>query len=390
MGKFLKVFILLVAVIAIMGGMFVLGYSILGGNYDIIKGLGSMVGFESDKRVNGLILGTDESGLRTDFIMFVSYNPQTQKVNLISIPRDTRVPDSVDKKINSIYQKNKQDSSINEVEKILGVSIKYYAVINFKGLRNIVDDVGGVPIDVPMDMHYHDPYQNLYIDLNKGYQVLDGKNAEGLVRFRHGYADADLGRIRTQQKFISALAGQILKPQNIPKLPSIIKTITENVKTNISVSSILGYLGDAAKISQDKIIAETLPGDPKYIGDGSYFIYDKQKTKQMVEAIFADDEGLTDKQIVERNKQFKVEVFNGTSIPGLGSKVADKLEKKGFNVVRVENYDSTVENTKIIERTRNIEGVYVKNAITVGEVSTEYNNSSDVDATVIVGQDANE
>lgn len=390
MGKFLKVFILSVVVIAMIGGMFILGYTFWGGNSNIIKGLGNIIGFGVKERVNGLILGTDESGQRTDFIMFVSYNPQTRKVNIISVPRDTRVPDSIDRKINSIYQKDKQNSTINEVEKILGVSIKYYAVVNFKGLRTIVDDIGGVPVDVPIDMHYHDPYQNLNIDLNKGYQILNGKNAEGFVRFRHGYSDADLGRIKTQQKFISELVGQIFKPQNIPKLPSIIKTITENVKTNVSTSDILGYMGDATKISKDNIIAQTLPGEPNYIGEVSYFIYDKVKTMQMVDTILADDQGISDKQAVERNKQFKVEVFNGTDIPGLGSKIADKLKQKGFNVVRVENYDSVIKDTKIIERTRNIEGVYVKNAIRVGQVSVEYDNSLNADATVIVGQDANE
>lgn len=389
MGKFLKFLMILVVVIAMMGGMFVLGYTIFGGNHDIVKGLGTMIGLGGKERVNGLILGTDESGLRTDFIMFASYNPQAHKVNMISIPRDTRVANSIDRKINSIYQRNNQATTINEVEKILGVSIKYYAIINFKGLRKIVDDIGGVPVDVPIDMHYNDPYQGLNIDINKGYQILDGKNAEGFVRYRHGYANADLGRIKAQQEFINAFIAQVFKPKNIPKLPSIIKIVTENVKTNMSTSDILGYLDDATKVNKDNLTIETLPGEPKYLSGGSYFIYNKEKTKQMVENLLYNYEDLSDKQAIERNKQFKVEVFNGSDIPGLGSKVADKLKEKGFTVVRVGNYNSVIKSTKIIERTRNIEGVYVKNAINVGEVSAEYYDSFDVDATVIVGQDAN-
>lgn len=340
------------------------------------------------ERVNALVLGTDEGGNRTDFIMFVSYNPANNKLNMISIPRDTRVPNSNDKKINSLYGKGKEDLVIKDVESILNLPIKYYAVVNLSGFRKIVDEVGGIPMNVPIDMKYYDPYQNLNIDIKKGYQVLNGSKAEGFVRYRSGYPTADLGRIEAQHEFINAAIAQILKPQNIPKFPSMTKTALNHVKTNMSTKEILSYLDDAMKIGKDDIIMERLPGEPKYISGGSYFIFNKEETQKMVERMFFNEEDIDDTSVIERNKNYKVEVFNGTGIPGLGTKVSEQLKQKGFNVIRIENADSNAKTTKIYERNRKAEGAYVKNVIRVGDISTEYRDL-DVDITVVVGQDIN-
>lgn len=383
-----KLVVLFTFILWTAAGAVYLSYKFLKGDYNIPESIGKIISFaQKDKRINGVILGTDKSGLRTDFIMFVSYDPKNNRINMISIPRDTRVAYSVDKKINSLYLKGKEELVMKSIGEILGVPVEYYAVVHLEGFRKIIDKIGGIPMYVPTNMKYYDPYQNLNINISKGYQVLDGAKAEGFVRFRSGYPTGDLGRISAQQEFIKAAIEQFLKPQNIPRIPTIINIISEHVKTNMPTSKALTYVDDVVKIKKENIIIEKLPGEPRYIGGVSYFIYDPQETKQLVERMFYNE--VDEKAAIERNKKYKVEVYNGTNIPGLATKTAESLKQKGFNVVRVANNNYTVKETKIIERHRRAEGSYVKDVIKVGKVSAEYDGFSDVDITVIVGQDLN-
>lgn len=354
---------------------------------DIAKQISDLFKSGSDKQINGVILGTDEGGTRTDFIMFASYNPKVKKIKMISIPRDTRVPNSNDRKINSLYQKGKEELVVKDVEYLLNVPVEYYATVNLKVFRELVDEIGGIPMNVPMNMNYYDPWQNLSINISKGYQVLDGSKAEGFVRYRSGYATADLGRIEAQHEFINAAIAQLKKPENITKFPSLIKIVSNNVRTNMSAAEMLKYSGDISKINKESVIIERIPGEPKYISGISYFVHDKEKTQQMVDNMFTNQEEVEDSVALERNKTLKVEIFNGTNTPGLASKVSDNLKEKGFNVIRVDNWDSIVKETKIYERNRKAEGSYVKNVLKVGQISAEYSSSSDVDYTVILGLD---
>lgn len=382
----------LVIIFSIVGLIGYFGYKLGKGDFNIFNGLGNLVGFSSESKdpVNGLILGTDKDGTRTDFIMFVSYNPLNKKVTMVSIPRDTRVPNSIDKKINSLYIKQDTAPIIKDVSSMMGMPIKYYAVINFKGIRTLVDEIGGIPLDVPIDMKYYDPAQNLKIDLDKGYQVLDGEKAEEFVRFRKGYADADLGRIKAQHEFINAAIAQITKPQNIVKIPTLINIFKENVKTNMTIKEMLSYANDVSSITKDSISIETIPGEPKYIAGVSYFIYDSKKTQEMLDKLFLQQEETVTSQTIEKNKDVKVEIYNGTDIPGFGAKIADKLKTHGFNVIKTENYEnSNVMTTKIYEKNRNVDGANVKSALGIGNVQSDYDESSQADIYVIVGQDLN-
>lgn len=391
--KLTGIFTLIFSIIAgvILAG-FYFGFKLRPGGNSVLDGIAKVMGITGGK-VNVLVVGSADNDGPPDTIFFVSYDPSTQKVNLISIPRDTRVPDSADKKINSaIEEKGKIKATEKDVENILGLHIDYYVLVHLKAFKTAVDEIGGIPIDVPIDMHYHDPYQNLYIDLNKGYQVLDGNKAVGFVRFRHGYSDQDLGRIKAQQAFISAFKEQLFKPENIIKIPSIINTVMSNVETDMPLSKILSYVNDAAKINSGDIVMKTLPGTPKYIDGLSYYIYDKEKTKQMVDSMFENQGNVkasADNQInVEKNKNIKVEVYNGTDVLGLATKVANQLKAKGFKITRIANYDNTDEQTtKIYIRKENIDGNAVKSVMNTGKIQPEYNDS-DVDVTVILGQDA--
>ena len=125
----------------------------------------------------------------TDTIMVVKYSPKLQTASMLSIPRDTFVGTNKDTattwdKINSKYQTNPQ-LTLNAVNKLTGLNVKYYLTVDTKALRDLVDAIGGVYFDVPIDMDYDDSTQDLYIHLKAGYQLLNGRQAEWLVRFRH-------------------------------------------------------------------------------------------------------------------------------------------------------------------------------------------------------------
>ena len=138
-----------------------------------------------------LVMGISEdiSTELTDTIMLCAYFPQEQKVSILSIPRDTFVGDDKDNttsydKINALYQKS-PENTLEAVRKLTGVDVRNYVVINNNALEKVIDAVGGIYFDVPIDMWYDDPTQDLHIYINKGYQLLNGENAVKVLRFRH-------------------------------------------------------------------------------------------------------------------------------------------------------------------------------------------------------------
>ncbi|MBZ4645848.1 MAG: polyisoprenyl-teichoic acid--peptidoglycan teichoic acid transferase [Petroclostridium sp.] len=242
--------------------------------------------FQLGKKINVLIMGTDGSEARSDVMIVASLDSKNKKLNMLSIPRDTRV------KINNKYQKinaaltlGKEELAIRKVKEITGMPIHYYVTVNFKGFRNIIDILGGVDIDVPVNMNYDDPVQDLHIHLKKGMQHLDGKKAEQFVRYRQ-YPEGDIGRIKAQQAFIKALLEQKLRLEYLSKANDIFKAIKENVKTNITAADVAKNLSMIKALNSNNIQMYQLPGEPKMINGASYFVADDQKTISLIEESF--------------------------------------------------------------------------------------------------------
>lgn len=246
-----------------------------------------------EQSINILILGLDEEELRSDVIGLINFNPSNKKINILSIARDTRVKAKGKYgKINALISKGGENLVAKEVEEITGLGVDYYITLNFKGFREIVDVVGGVEVNVPMDMDYDDPYQNLHIHLNKGKQVLDGGKAEEFVRYRkgnhkgEGYEDGDIGRIETQQLFLKEFINQKLKPRYILKASNIFSILKENMKTNIELDDIDFFVRQVNNIKINTVKTFTLPGVSEYRGGLWYYIYDKEKTEEIIKENF--------------------------------------------------------------------------------------------------------
>jgi LCP family protein required for cell wall assembly len=257
----------------------------------------------SKEPINAVLLVGDKSEANTDTMMVANYDPSTNQLNIMSIPRDTKVILGNGKavKINSIYVNKGGDSLLMKtLSNMLDIDIEYYVYLNLATFREIIDFLDGVWIDIPCDLDYDDPHQDLHIHLKKGRQLLNGKKSEEYLRFRHPndggytkellqhYDGSDLKRIEAQQRFIKEFVKQKAKISNLPKLNNIIDTVFENLETNFPLSEVLKLVKlEAIKdFSVDKVNIHTLPG---YSMDSSpwYYIYDKEKTEELIKENFS-------------------------------------------------------------------------------------------------------
>lgn len=225
----LRIFLIILLILIICGAVFAVKVVQNGGGMQGV--LKTSLGHDNDtvnklEKLYCLILGQSEN--LTDTIMLASYDPKTQEAALLSIPRDTFIGNDVNyastwDKINAVYQ-NGAENTLKEVRELTGINVQYYLKVDTEALKVLVDEIGGVYFDVPIDMHYTDRRQNLYIDLKAGYQLLDGDKAEQVVRFRHNsdgttypyeYGGEDLGRMKTQRAFLTALIEQCLGKMDI-------------------------------------------------------------------------------------------------------------------------------------------------------------------------------
>lgn len=287
-------FILLFIIIIIVGILFYKKVQDNGGG--IVGVLCTILGqsvedLENLEPIEVLLLGISEDldSKLTDTIIVGTYNPQEQSINMLSIPRDTFIGKNKNTakgsdKINSLYSRKGINSLLETVNKITNKDIKYYAVINNQALINLVDTIGGVYFDVPIDMDYDDPTQNLHIHLKKGYQLINGEKAEQLLRFRHNndgtsypsnYGDNDFGRMKTQRDFIEQTVKQTMDIKNILKSKKIIDAVFNNIETNIDKNDLIPYIPKLVEIDTQNITSIQLPGKSDKYNDLWFFILDK-------------------------------------------------------------------------------------------------------------------
>lgn len=444
-GKF---FLIIIIILVLFIGGFI-GYSTFKNGWGLTGMIKTMVGStvsnpEELGDLQVLILGVSEdiSTPLTDTIMVASYNPATQKATLLSIPRDTFVgtsrarADSYDK-INAIYQKDGAEGTLEKVNTLTGLDLKYYVVISNNALVELVDEIGGVEFDVPMDMYYTSKKQGLYINLKKGKQKLNGEQAEGLVRFRKSnsnttysaeYGNDDFGRMRTQREFIKAVAKQTLRAKNITKIGDLIDIVKRNVKTNIKDwNQIKEYIPYVVEFNTDNIQSENIPGDSARIPAGTglwFFLADKNKTEELVEELFKNEKtkdgeeesgnttanststenntstnsnsntssntssnSSSESKTKENKSKIKVEILNGSGDSSLLAKAKEALKKEGYNVYKT-GKTSTTQVTTIINKSKLSENITsnLKETLGTGVISSSA-ASSNVDVTIILGKD---
>ena len=280
--RFLKVLLVLILILA--GSLFaILKFNLFQPTADT-----GTLGARKTGASTILIAGTDDGGSRTDTMMLVYVNAVSGELNLLSIPRDTLVNASYSvPKLNACYGVNGggeegMEALMDKVEAIIGFRPDGYVLTNLDAFIDLVDLMGGVEFEVPQDMYYNDPAQDLYIDLKAGLQTLNGEQAMGLVRYRSGYATADVQRMSVQRDFVSAAIDQWASLKSIPKLPQALALVQSSLTTDLSTGNIVWLAGALFRANPENMVTETLSGSGCWWNGGSYYALDPAGVAEMV------------------------------------------------------------------------------------------------------------
>ncbi|MFC1517140.1 LCP family protein [Candidatus Margulisiibacteriota bacterium] len=358
-------------------------------------------------QMNILIIGVDETGdsQRADTIIVANLNPHTRHIGLISIPRDTRVyiPGFGMDKINHSYTYGGVALVQQAAASFLKIPIPYFVAINMSGMDKVIDEIGGVEIDVEKRMYYIDRAGDLYIDLYPGKQKLSGRKAMGYVRFRHD-PSGDIGRAKRQQKFLKAMGQSILKAGLLTKAPFVMKRLGENMKTNLSSREIVTFaLKMKEGYQEGKLDMGTIPGQAKIVDGLSYWIPNAVKTEAMVNSIINDFEYVSPKELAGKKSRqvdearippqnLKVEVLNGTGITGFALKGAGYIRRQGYVVPWIGDAKNKDYSETVLVNWRGakkiVEAEYLAKKIGVATqriVNYDY-PEKDIDFTVVLGK----
>ena len=360
---------------------------------------------KANETVNILLLGMDigdaentsnASARRTDTMMLLNYNPRTDNVKVVSIPRDTliEVENAHDGngntipywKINAAYVLGGEQEVIEQVQNLLGVTVNYLVEIDYAAFRNLIDAIGGVEMYIDRDMYYDDDAQDLHIHFNKGETVLlDGKKAEEFFRWRKnndgtGLVDGDLGRIKNQQKFISALIEKCTNPMIVTEIPGVLKAIKENVITNMSGVSMIEY--GLKMISNSGISMNTLQGYNEKIYGQDFLIADPSYNQSLLESLKITSQA--DNSEIKKNSS--IMVLNATRVNGLAGNLKTELEKLGYSNISVGNSDKSKESS-ILSNNKELKKLLSDETGIKNLSKNKDSKYQDYDAVIIIGED---
>ncbi|NBV41739.1 LytR family transcriptional regulator [bacterium] len=390
--------------------------------------------------VNVLVVGIDNTAdvQRSDTIMVLHLDASKNRIGVLSIPRDTRVniPGVGLTKINHAYAYGGISLLRHTVVEFLSVPVDYTIKVNLDGIQSLVDQVGGVVVDVPKNMYYMDQAGDLYIDLKKGRQSLNGHQAMEYLRFRHDN-NSDIGRIKRQQDFIRSLADRVVELGDKAELPQIISKLSASVETDMSNRQMAGLavqFRDALEANQ--IDVGTIPGTVALVAGVSYWKPDitlmdqtigtillgiNRTAEQPAQKIITADKSASEEArrtvtLKEVNrvaaqtelaatkptqnaktkaKALKpgmvVEVLNGTGIPGEANRAASQLKKLGLRVKRTGNAGSfKYANTIIVDWRSQIDySVALAQVLSVdpSKIIVYDRPEKSIDATIVIGKD---
>ena len=237
-----------------------------------------------------LVVGRDYASNSTDTIMLVAFDDANKKMSIMSIPRDTITNTKrANKKINAAYASHgkKIEALCEEVESVCGVYPDKYALVSVDGFVDLIDAIGGVEVDVPIDMVYNDPTQNLKINIKKGLQTLDGYDSMGFMRYRATYAEGDLGRIKMQHTFIDAVIKKLLTPATFARIPELAEIVLDNVETDLTLGNEI-WLGKhilTMNLEED-VLMTMLPGSARMYEGLSYYFPNEEEALEIINENF--------------------------------------------------------------------------------------------------------
>ncbi|MDY3118557.1 MAG: LCP family protein [Peptoniphilus sp.] len=245
----------------------------------------------SNEKFQVLLIGVDSlnskkaENTRSDVMMVLDVDGDKKTASLLSLPRDSRVKieDHGKTKLNHAYAYGKADLALETVNKNFDLNIPYYIVVDYAFVKDVVDIVGGIDVYVPMDMDYEDPSADppLSIHLKEGQQHLNGDQAMQFLRFRKGYKNADLDRVKAQQAFMSAFVDRVKSSKGLLHAPSLFVSYMDNTTSNMPLSKVSRMGLTMLSIGQENLQTATIPGTADMIGGLSYYVVDFDATDQL-------------------------------------------------------------------------------------------------------------
>lgn len=352
---------------------------------------------DAQSKPKGKYLAEVEDNLNgmSDAMLLIRFDPATQKVVVLSIPRDTRVDiQGVGKtKINFANYAGGAPLSAQTVSQVLGdIPIDRYVRFNVNGFGKLIDALGGVDVYVPKKMKYQDDSQHLYINLNAGQQKLNGSKAIQYMRYRHDDL-GDIGRVQRQQAFFRAFIDQKLKPQAITKFTEVLAIVKDNIDTNLSVEEILALAGYTSKIDRKNIQMHMAPGrfsNPGEFDSLSYWILDNRRLAKIMSQSFGIMKK-SDPSIEESTTQnLRIAIQDSMSQPEGSKKATTVLSKAGYAQVfpASDRWTKPLAKTVIVAQNGDRESAEkLREALGIGEVIIESTGDIESDITVRVGKD---
>lgn len=320
---------------------------------------------------------------RSDTMMLARLDPYRNSLDILSIPRDTQanIPGYGIQKINAANVLGGPDLTMRTVSSLLSLPVDNYLILNIQGLVEMINELGGITVEIPKPMHYMDWTAKLLIDLSPGTHTLTGNQAMGFVRFRHD-ALGDIGRVQRQQIFIQALLARAMRPDawlHIPKLISIAQTYIDTNMSMPTVLKIANFMRGVPKSDQHMVM---LPG--RFSGTGDWAT-DPSEVQKVVAKFLGSSFISPDRQHI------KLVVINTTSTPNLGNNLARYLRAKGYNWVVVKNPESAAvgQRTRIIAQRANPEEAEQVKSDLANTGELVYASVGDIESavTVIAGED---
>lgn len=327
----------------------------------------------------------------TDTMLLLRFDPETKKINLLSIPRDTRVAIEGHRmtKINAANAEGGPALSAQAVSELLnGVAIDRYIRINVQGVEKLIDALGGVTVYVPHDMKYQDDSQHLYISLKAGEQHLNGNQALQFLRFRHD-ENGDIGRIQRQQMTMRALKEQVINPTTISRMPEILSVIQSHIDTNLSVEEIMALVGFGVQTERSNMEMLMLPGQFSRAGqyNASYWLPDDDRIVSMMAKHF--DVPALDSATPVDPASLRVAIEDSTDNNEAVQALVKTLQDEGYRNVYVSKpWSEPLETTNIIAQQGDSDSAQViRSALNIGEVRVDSTGNISSDITIQLGKD---
>ncbi|MEG3437119.1 LCP family protein [Pannus brasiliensis CCIBt3594] len=328
---------------------------------------------------------------RSDTMLLVRFEPADNTVRVLSIPRDSRVriPDHGFTKINDANVFGGPALATRVVSRTLGdVQIDRYARITTDAFKELVDLVGGVDVYVPEKMYHKDVTQKLEINLEEGWQNLDGDRAEQFARYRNKQT-GDIGRVQRQQILLKALQQKLFSPTILPSLPGAVQILQKYIDTNLTVEEMLALAHFGLNVKREDVRMVLLPGRFNALSefDGrSYWILNREQIREIVRKNFTDTTTGEETSIAE----LRIAVQNATNTNGMARKMRNYLVKQGYTNAYIgdDSHEKLSETQIIVQKGDFPSAKTLKSQLGIGTVEASSIGALDSDLTVRVGEDA--